>query len=455
MRLGPLAVPGVNRWLEPAFALAIAGGLVWAMGYLYVYRNLPQPFFYDPTDTWMDWFNTSYWAHDHGAYDSWQSIYPPLSFIFLRVFSTPGCAQLSNNAARSCDWVGVGALHGFYILNVILIVLAYLRIDRRTALPRSIALGAGLPMLYGLDRGNLVIVCFTAFVLAYGPLVQSARLRWLAAALAINFKVYLVASLVPFIVRGRWLWFEGAVLATSLVYLVTWGLIGSGSIGQIIDNIGGFTGTYQAIGILDLWYAGTFGPALSLLQGGGFPITAALGSDLTASLETLLPLLMHIGQGMIVMAFVAAWVRPEVAPTLRLVTLGVALALITSEAGGYTQTMILFGVFAEPWRGPARKIAILAAYVLCLPFDIVFFPIPSVLLDSYLGGQPTLGDFGAAYGPFVRPALLIVIAVALSSATIAAVWRDVRLRAWRGSARLHVGGDEGIPKGAASAIGRR
>lgn len=438
MKIGLLAVPGTNRWLEPLFALAVVAGLGWAMIHLYLYHYLPQPYFYDPVDTWQDWFNTSLWAHDKGAYDSWQSIYPPLSFVFLKVFSTPGCVKLSGNEFRTCDWLGVGAMHGFFILNAVLIARIYTKVDRRTALPRAVALAAGFPATYTLDRGNILIVCFTMFLLAYGPLVRSARLRWLAAALAINFKIYLIASIMPYVFKRRWLAFEGALLATAGVYLVTYAIVGSGTPGQLINNLSGFTGGYQAINILDLWYSMTYGPALSLLNGVGFPISAAIGSDLTGALTVGLALLMHIGQAMILLAFVMTWLRPEAVPALRLVTLGTALALITAEAGGYTTTLILFGVFAEPWRGIGRKWAIVVAYILSIPADIIIYKIPSLfsVRDSFLGGQPVLPDYGVGIGPFLRPGLIISIAVALAAVTIWDVWRDIRFQGWRGRRRF-------------------
>ena len=66
MNLIPWRVPA-NRWLEPLLALIIAGGIVYTMGYLYTQSRLPQPYFYMPSDTFMDWFNVAGWARDRGA----------------------------------------------------------------------------------------------------------------------------------------------------------------------------------------------------------------------------------------------------------------------------------------------------------------------------------------------------------------------------------------------------
>ncbi len=417
----------VQRWVEGGFATAIVGGLIYTMGFLVTQGYLPQPYFYDPTDTWMDWFNTSLWARDQGAYDTWATIYPPISFVFLRLFGLEAChAGADGGSVRDCDWLAVGTLHAFYIIDVVLIAWTFYKLDRRTALPRALALGAGLPMLYGLDRGNLVIVTFAFFVLAHGILLRSARLRWLAAGIAINFKIYLIASIFPYLLRRRWRWFEGAVLATVAVYVATWGILGIGSPLQIIDNVKDFTGIYQAVNFLDLWYAGTYGPALSLLSGGQITIVGLLGSGMLETLLRVLPLALLGVQATIALAAGAAWLRPERVPMFRLVGLATAFALITSEAGGYTQTMVLFFALFERWQGIGRRWAIVACYILCLPFDVILYRIPPLTRESFLGGAPQVLEYAAGWGPLLRPGIIMSIPFALACVTIRQVWLDAR-----------------------------
>jgi hypothetical protein len=149
----------INRFIEPLFVIAILAGIAHAMWFLSENLYLPQPFFFNPGDTYMDWFNTSYWAHTDAAYDTWATIYPPISFVFLKIFSIDACYENAEPSfARECDWLGMATLHGFWIVNIILVSWAYIKHDKSTALYRSIAVGAGLPMLYALDRGQLVVV---------------------------------------------------------------------------------------------------------------------------------------------------------------------------------------------------------------------------------------------------------------------------------------------------------
>ncbi len=120
--------------LEFALAAIIIGGLIYSFWHVAVYGYFPQPFFYNINDTWMDWFNPAYWAHQPGTYDSFQSIYPPLTFVILKTLTFGPCyVSAEGGASRSCDWYGIATLHLTYITAVVLTVMFYLKVDRRTA----------------------------------------------------------------------------------------------------------------------------------------------------------------------------------------------------------------------------------------------------------------------------------------------------------------------------------
>jgi hypothetical protein len=418
--------------VEPLLAAVVGAGLLWALGYLLIYDYLPQPFFYEPQDTWMDWFNTAFWAHQPGAYDTWGTLYPPLSFVVLKFVTFGGCYAFSEQyPSRDCDWYGIAMLHLFYVINVVLIARTFLKIDRRTALPRAFALSAGLPMVFALERGNLILLCFTCVMLAYGPLVRSARWRWVFAALSVNFKVYLVGALFAQILRRRWRWFEGAALATVIVYLLSFAAMGTGTPWQIYNNIVNYSGGFQAAGLLDLWYAGTYKPLLSLLRGEAFPILNVLGSRQIELLSVVLPAILLATLGLIGLAALAAAFRPQRVPMYRLVFLSIAAALITSEAGGYTQMFLILFVFMEPWRGFGRIWAIVVCYILCIPADIPIVWVPPVVRESFLGGGPVIAQYAVGVGPFLRPGLVLSVAVALSCVTLRDVWDQFRSEGWR------------------------
>ncbi|MFT4026848.1 MAG: hypothetical protein QM676_08620 [Novosphingobium sp.] len=408
-----------------------------AMLDLYLDGYLPQPFFYEPSDTFMDWFNTAYWARDPGSYDSWKTIYPPLSFVVLRYLGKSSCyAGAEGLTVRDCDWVGLVAIHAIFLLNIVLTARTFLKVDRRTAMPRAIALSSGLPMLYALERGNILLLCFTAMLLGFGPLLKSARLRWLFVGIAVNFKIYLIAGIGAQLLRRRWLWFEGSLIASLLVYLLSYGWLGAGTPTEIVTNIRDYSSGFVASQVLDIWYAVTYQPLTSLLQGETFPITNVVGSQVAETGLFVIPLITKLGQVSIMIAAVATWLRPEVVPPHRVAFLGVAMALISSEAGGYTQMIMMLFVFMESWRGIARPIAILTCYLLCFPAEIILSDVPPLIRDSFLTGGQVEVHFGVGLGMFLRPGLLILVSVCLSATTIRDVWTDVREQGWSGRWRF-------------------
>ena len=119
---------------ELLLALAVVASVVSTAMAFRATGYLPQPFVFDTNDTFMDWFNTAFWANRPGAYDVWRSIYPPLSFVFLDLFSLPGCYLQSPFHARDCDWLGKGVILAFYLLDVALVWLSFVCLQSRANL---------------------------------------------------------------------------------------------------------------------------------------------------------------------------------------------------------------------------------------------------------------------------------------------------------------------------------
>jgi hypothetical protein len=414
-----------GRWAEPLLALIVLVAIAHAAWFTASNGYLPAPFFYDVSDTFMDWFNTAFWSHDAGAYDSWRTIYPPLSFLVLRILSNREC-YLNNEGlgARDCDWFGFVALGAIMLINLAVIWLSFRKLDRATALPRTIALGLGLPMLYTLERGNILLLTFTCFVLAFGPLVRSARWRWLALALAINFKIYLIAALAPQLLKRRWRWFEGAAVTTVIVYVASWLLLGAGSPREVFTNIAAVSVDFEAGTLLDGWYAITYTPFLSILNGSYVPIISIIGSDLVERLLILLPALQRATQLLIALAAVATFVRPEAVPMHRATCLGLLMALVTSESGGYTQVLLFFLIFMERWQGVARPLALVIAYLLSIPADVIIDRYPPGVAESWIHGGPVYVDYVLSLGPFVRPLAIMMIAWCMAGLVLTDVRRD-------------------------------
>ena len=337
---------------------------------------------------------------------------------------------------RDCDWAGALFLNLWCFVNFIIFWKTYHKHDRNTAFYRAFVLAFGMPMGDAWERGNIILVCFTCFILAHGPLLKSARLKWLLAGLAVNFKVYLIASIAPYVLRRRWRWFEGALAAVVLVYVITWGILGRGDIVSLYQNIVLFSEPMQATSFLDIWYAATYQPIMTLLNGMSiFPVMDVLGSRQVEAMMFLLPLATRLVQVTIVAAMVMTYFRPEVISTYRLINLFTSLAIITSEPGGYTTVIVAMMTLFERWEGVGRRIAIISCYILCIQYDIFIDPLAPRASPGFLNAKPVIYQYWVTAGPFIRPGVIMLIAFSLACVTIRTVWIDIRTQGWKGRHR--------------------
>ncbi len=386
---------------------------------------LPQPFVFDTNDTFMDWFNTAYWANRPGAYDVWRSIYPPLSFVFLDLFSVPGCYLQSPFHARDCDWLGKGVILAFYLLDVALAWLSFRRADPRTAPMRTIAFGLGLPLLFTLERGNLILVAFACFAIAHGPLVPRGPGRWLATAATINFKPYLLLPVLAHVVKRDWRSLELSAIMTIIAYLVTLAITGAGTPIELVTNTANWVVFQSGQVWNELHYSTSYAPFL-MIRNSQIPVLQFVPSRTVETIEFVVPIVIRASQAVALVALAGAWLQPKALPLHRVSILLLAAYLVTQSPGGYTQTFLLFLVLLEPWKGVGPIVAIVCAYLLCLVTDWPLSTVLELSTNSWLSGKPVTPNFGLAVGHFVRPGLVALILWALALDSIVRVVRAHR-----------------------------
>lgn len=404
---------------EIMLALMVLGSFLFTLHFLLVQGYLPQPFVFDTNDSFMDWFNTAYWANNNGAFDVWRTIYPPLSFVFLDATSLPGCYLQSPFHARDCDWLARGTIHAFYLIDVVLAGLSFYRANPRTAPMRTLAIALGLPLLFTLERGNLILVAFAFFIIAHGPLVRSRPWRLFAAAVTINFKPYLVVPMFAHAVRRDWRMLEHAGIATVALYLVTLAITGAGTPMELASNTANWVVFQGAQVWNEVNYSTSYAPFL-MFGTVQMPLLDFVPSRLVEGVETAVPVVIRATQGMALLALAAAWVQPEAATTHRIAALLFGAYLVTQSPGGYTQLFLLFLVLLEEWRGAGAIIAIICAYLLSLVGDWPLATVLSITSTSWLSGTTVSPAFGLTVGHFIRPGLIVLIVWALSVDTL---WR--------------------------------
>lgn len=430
---------GRFQWVENVLAFAVlVCGLIAAYN-TYIEGYFPQPFFYDPDDTFRDWFSTAIWARDKGAYDSWFSVYPPLNFVLLKYLGVPSCYQSDAGiSVRDCDWLGMWLIHIIYVVNAVIASLAFMRVDRKTAFPRAFTLTAGMPMLFGLERGNIILLCITCVMLGWGPLVRSVHLRWTFIGLAVNFKVYLVGAVLVQLVRRRWLWVEGGLIAIVLVYLVSFALFGEGTPGEIVFNLFNFAqGFYSSeASVVSIWYNSSYNPLYMVLTESSAPVIFLLGDTFVDRIALAVLLVMRVSQLLVLVSLVAAWIRPEVVTPHRLTILGLGFIMITQENPPYALPILFFFVFMERWKGWLVPAAIVLTYLLSLPGEISLGSSVWLQQYSYISGRSVLTERSLGLGMFLRPMGLVLVVSLLAWDSILAVVRDVREDGWQGRWRF-------------------
>jgi len=414
--------------VETLLALAVMASFGWTALAFHRTGYLPQPFVFDTNDTFMDWFNTAYWAHHPGAYDVWQSIYPPLSFVFLKLVGLPGCYLDSPFYARDCDWLGRAVIVALYLIDVALVWASFRRADPRTAPTRGLAFALGLPLLFTLERGNLILACLACFVIAYGPIRVGRGWRAVATAATINFKPYLLVPALALAVRRRWRALELAGIATVALYLVTLALVGSGTPLTLAAN----TAHWIVFQGGQVWnevnYSTSYASLLALVQSPLIPILDYVPSRTVEGIGFAVPLAIRASQSVALLALVGAWVQPGALSRNRIAALMLGAYLVTQSPGGYTQTFLIFLVFLEPWRRPGPIAALVAAYLLCLVGDWTLAKVIEISANSWLSGRPVSPSFGLTLGQLVRPGLIVAMLWALALDSLYLIARAHRTR---------------------------
>lgn len=183
---------------------------------LFFFKNgyLPSPFLYAKFDTFMDLFNSLWWTFDEGFYTEWGSIYPPLNIWILRLINYLFSGQYYDGS------VSMRENSPFVIAGFLLIYLAIPVYTLHTKhwdifsiiekLLIYLAIIFSAPMLFALERGNMVVLCLILITIA---LSKIGFVRCFSIALLINLKPYFAIFFLYYIIRKNW---KGLATCTAL-----------------------------------------------------------------------------------------------------------------------------------------------------------------------------------------------------------------------------------------------
>ncbi len=225
-------------------AVAIqAAGIFYYAYFLSTYGYLPAPFIYDKNDTFMDLFNTMYWAASQQMYSVWGSVYPPLVFIILRSIKAIflggpyfGNAFQLRDAALIIEFFLVGLYLVIPILVFRTVSWKNFSFKEKNLIYWVIILST--PMLFALERGNVIILApfFLALALSDAP-----NTRRIALAVLVNLKPYFVLLIFYYVIKRQWRDLWSCTLISGGIFLITGFIIDKSQFLLFFSNLLGFS----------------------------------------------------------------------------------------------------------------------------------------------------------------------------------------------------------------------
>lgn len=184
-------------------ALFLGGMLVLScINFLYIvwfyqsYRYLPPPFVFDKENTFMDFYNTLYWSGKEGIYTVWNSVYPPINFLLLQMYSFLFLSDIRGMGdgfeIREAVGKDILPLLALYVLCLLIAVIVSFKqvADNKTKLILFLIFLLSPAFLFAMERGNLIILCIP--ILSWYIFSSNQISRSIAVSILINLKPYFV-----------------------------------------------------------------------------------------------------------------------------------------------------------------------------------------------------------------------------------------------------------------------
>lgn len=397
-----------HYFVEPVCLLILFAGLAQLIQTFNRVGYLPAPFVFDVGDTFMDWFNTAYWAHNPGAYSVWQTVYLPLSFIVTRMMGDPRCYSTAPYDARDCDVFGIGFILVMYVTCIVVSAVALRRRDPSTALMRTLAIAVGGPLLFSLERGNLIMLAYIVFVILYGDIIKSKLGIAAASAVLFNLKIYMLLPMVAFAVKRNWRTLELCLIFTVGLYLITLAIVGSGTPFEMTRNLQAWFNLREGTIWDEVLYSTTYKPYL-LFDVRQYPVRDYVEAQWVDIASAFITYEVIFSRGVAILCIVGAWFYPAAVSSRRLVFFVLMQSFMGQNPGGYAITFIVFLVFMDQKKNFAVRLAIVCCYFVSIPYDVNITSIIEVERQSWLSGRMVQSLYALPMGALIRPGLLLII----------------------------------------------
>lgn len=352
----------------------------------------------------MDLFNTLHWAFDSGRYTVWQSVYPPLNFIVLHLldFIFAGASFDTPVAMRSGSLSLIAGLVLLYLLvpALVLRTRCWNGFSRTNKIFIYFAAVLSFPMLFALERGNLIILAPILLALA---LSREGYQRLICIALLINLKPYFALLVLIYLVHNRWKEMAKCIAISGLVFLVS-GLLFDPNFLYFFLNLLNFSGASGIFSLREMMAMPSSVSAFSYVL--RTPAAMALvSSHLNAHWIPGIISTIEFAKWASLLFAVAVLVKRRSCMRIEeaLALLVVAISNLGVWVGGYT--LILYMPLIPVFLAMRTRAVLLAVLVLmAMPLD--FLPMMHEYLGvkySFLAGAQVPVDWTLGFGSPFRP----------------------------------------------------
>lgn len=402
----------VRTWLK-LLLLAQLLYLVYAGMFYKAAGRLPPPLFYDSTDTFMDFFNTNYWALNSARFEEWKSIYPIFVFIFSLLFTSQDCRLLGNPLqVRECDAYAIFYLIALYAIACFLCAkkeacsLEEKGSKYSTKWLLFFVYLTAVPALFAMERGNYLLLAFFFLVLS-----RVSGYSWWSAlclAAAINIKQYLlVLLLVPALFR-RWGYLSVVLLGCIAINLFGLLVIQEPKYGLLIENMMGFSQTIGGSYFEKIWNPTSLVAWDKLIEFSPH-VQGRLGGEVYMFVSDFSKLGIFSIRVVSLLVFMTMLLRSENLNEQYISLLLLILLMVNTDALGGYSLILLFPYFSAVKDRPLGKLAFLLLIFIFFPAEI---PVGPSILDqnmAWLSGRQINQPMSITLGAMARPVLLLFL----------------------------------------------
>jgi hypothetical protein len=149
----------------------------------------------------MDFYNPLFWVIKDGFYTSFQSVYPPLNYFFLKTFSfniDPFYVQ--DRFDFRAEYLNRGILVSALYISFVLVTInigEWKKIKIRNRFMVGLACIISAPVLFALERGNLIFLAI--LLLALYCATSNLWLKVIFFGLLVNIKPYFGLLLLQYL----------------------------------------------------------------------------------------------------------------------------------------------------------------------------------------------------------------------------------------------------------------